>query len=114
MMSDKFYRKCMAWGKFTGCHQKPERSFFINGRQFPVCARCTGVFAGEIFAFIIMKRIKLPLSVSIIFCVIMLLDWFIQYKGVHSSTNCRRLCTGFICGWGITNIFAFAIKFLLK
>ncbi len=26
------------------CHQKSERSFFWDGHQFPVCARCTGVY----------------------------------------------------------------------
>lgn len=26
------------------CHQKPERSFFWDGHQFPVCARCTGLY----------------------------------------------------------------------
>jgi uncharacterized membrane protein len=26
------------------CHQRPERSFFLNGDQFPVCARCTGLY----------------------------------------------------------------------
>ena len=26
------------------CHQMPERSFFIDGRQLPVCARCTGLY----------------------------------------------------------------------
>jgi uncharacterized membrane protein len=26
------------------CHQKPERSFFLDGHQFPVCARCTGLY----------------------------------------------------------------------
>ena len=26
------------------CHQRPERSFFWEGHQFPVCARCTGLY----------------------------------------------------------------------
>ena len=33
-------------GKYSGCHQMPERSFFINGMQFPLCARCTGILVG--------------------------------------------------------------------
>jgi len=27
------------------CHQRPERSFHIEGSQMPVCARCTGLYA---------------------------------------------------------------------
>jgi uncharacterized membrane protein len=27
------------------CHQLPERSFSWNGHQFPICARCTGMYA---------------------------------------------------------------------
>ena len=26
------------------CHQRPERSFFWDTHQFPVCARCTGLY----------------------------------------------------------------------
>jgi uncharacterized membrane protein len=26
------------------CHQRPERSFFLDAHQFPVCARCTGLY----------------------------------------------------------------------
>lgn len=32
------------------CHQRPERSFFLHGRQLPVCARCTGLYAGAALA----------------------------------------------------------------
>jgi uncharacterized membrane protein len=26
------------------CHQRPERSFHLDGHQLPVCARCTGLY----------------------------------------------------------------------
>jgi hypothetical protein len=28
------------------CHQRPERSFYVWAHQMPVCARCTGIYAG--------------------------------------------------------------------
>ena len=28
------------------CHQRPERSFHLFAAQLPVCARCTGIYAG--------------------------------------------------------------------
>jgi uncharacterized membrane protein len=28
------------------CHQIPERSFYLQGFQLPVCARCLGLYAG--------------------------------------------------------------------
>jgi uncharacterized membrane protein len=30
------------------CHQRPERSFFIDGHQLPVCARCTGLYVSAV------------------------------------------------------------------
>jgi uncharacterized membrane protein len=28
------------------CHQRPERSFHLDGAQLAVCARCTGIYLG--------------------------------------------------------------------
>ena len=28
------------------CHQRPERSFHLDGFQLPVCARCLGIYGG--------------------------------------------------------------------
>ena len=34
----------------TVCHQRPERSFVLNGGQFPVCARCAGLYVSGAWA----------------------------------------------------------------
>jgi uncharacterized membrane protein len=34
------------------CHQRPERSFFVDGYQFPVCARCTGLYLSGALALL--------------------------------------------------------------
>jgi uncharacterized membrane protein len=36
------------------CHRIPERSFILNGRQLPLCARCTGTFLGAVLGLTIM------------------------------------------------------------
>lgn len=43
------------------CHQRPERSFFLDVHQFPVCARCTGLYlsgAVGIVGWIALKRVR--------------------------------------------------------
>jgi uncharacterized membrane protein len=34
------------------CHQIPERSFFIDAHQLPVCARCTGLYLSAAAGFL--------------------------------------------------------------
>jgi uncharacterized membrane protein len=35
------------------CHQLPARSFHLWAAQMPVCARCTGIYAGAAFAALV-------------------------------------------------------------
>lgn len=41
------------------CHQLPERSFFIDGRQLPVCARCAGLYVSGAVGFLGWVAVKL-------------------------------------------------------
>lgn len=90
----------MTVGQISGCHRRPDRSFFFRGRQFPVCARCTGVFIGECISICSFRLIHVPLTLPLLFCACMFLDWFIQYMGWKESTNWRRLITGLLGGYG--------------
>jgi uncharacterized membrane protein len=54
---DLFFAFLYASGSVI-CHQLPERSFFLDGRQLPVCARCTGLYlsgAAGVVAWLIWK-----------------------------------------------------------
>lgn len=42
------------WLGYGLCHRITERSFMINGRQLPLCARCTGMYLGVALAFLVL------------------------------------------------------------
>lgn len=98
-------------GEASGCHRLPERSFFYKGHQFPVCARCTGVFLGQLAAVIWGLFRKVPVCISIFLLGIMGIDWGIQEMGIKESNNTRRLLTGFCGGFGLFSIY---IRFIRK
>lgn len=87
--------------EFVFCHRKPERSFFYKGKQFPVCARCTGFYLGyftlPIFTFGLWEPTWLMVG---LLNVPMLIDGFTQAYMNRESTNWLRLVTGIIGGAG--------------
>jgi len=96
----------------AGCHQKAGRSFFYKGYQFPLCARCTGVFIGYIIAPIIYGFWKLSFSFYLGFCAIMFLDWYVQRVNIRKSTNIRRLLTGIIGGYGLMSVQIMVLHYI--
>lgn len=101
-------------GNKSGCHQLPERSFFYKGKQFPVCARCTGVALGQVCAIIYSIFYQLPIMSALIMLFSMGLDWFLQAIHILKSTNPRRLVTGFLGGFGLFSVYIFIIKKIYK
>jgi len=108
----------MRLGAMTGCHQMHERSFFFRGCQFPVCARCTGLFTGQIagmvsFLVFLNFNAKLLAVCAAVSVALLGIDGFFQLKGIWVSTNPRRLFTGILCGFFVTGFFIKIITILI-
>ena len=97
------------------CHQLPERSFFLNGHQLPLCARCTGTFLGAIVGLVTMlllrrsRASRLP-SVSVLLVLVFFIGFW-AFDGLNSympffpgapnlyePQNWLRLTTGMLNG----------------
>ena len=72
------------------CHQIPSHSFSVGTVQFPVCARCTGLYIGSfigiVYAFLSGKKIAMPKKKFILFLAKK--DFlFLKDKSKEFSTN---------------------------
>lgn len=112
--SDLRWEKFMLIGAKFGCHQMPERSFFIHGYQFPVCARCTGLVIGHIIALLTWFSIYLSPVCSGIICFPLLIDGLTQYVGWRESNQILRIITGILCGVGSMRLGIILITAIVK
>jgi uncharacterized membrane protein len=107
------------------CHRIPERSFFLNGRQLPLCARCTGTFLGVIVgltAILLLGRrraSRLPpgpvLGILVMFVAVWAFDGLNSYltffpgaPNLYEPRNWLRLTTGMLNGLALVT-FVFPI-----
>lgn len=83
------------------CHRLPNRSFFYKGRQFPICARCSGILIGYFLGLIYFLLFgSIPLIYAVIILIPLIIDGGIQYINKLESTNLRRFITGLLAGVG--------------
>lgn len=82
--------------KFWGCHRISDRSFFLEGRQFHVCARCTGLLVGLPFSLLLFPVRAWCPYLFIVFSGFLLLDGFTQFFGWRNSNNKFRFITGML------------------
>ena len=99
------------------CHRKPERSFFIHGHQFPVCARCTGFYISLFAYFTYTYYFFVDYNMLLLTCAIILLipsaiDGFTQLFEYRESNNTLRLITGILGGLGL-GILIKALKYFI-
>lgn len=79
-----------------GCHRLPERSFFIGGRQFHVCARCTGLIVGIPSSVLLIPLSSWSLPIFACSSTLLISDGMTQWCGWRSSNNTLRFWTGFL------------------
>ena len=99
---------------YSVCHQIDVRSFHINGRPFPLCARCSGMFLGALLGLVFQtsqgRKGKMPSLGASIFFGLLAFAW--AFDGINSflmmtpimppfytTHNWNRLVTG--TGMGI-------------
>jgi uncharacterized membrane protein len=109
------------WVGYGICHQIPERTFFINGRPLPLCARCTGTYLGAVLGFLgVMatgrRRVaELPRPSMIVvlgaFVAIMGVDGVNSYLSffpnaphLYQPSNILRVSTGLLNGLALSLI----------
>lgn len=113
------------WMGAALCHRITERSFMIYGRQFPLCARCTGMYLGVFLVFVTLllagrarwsELPRLPILLALIgFIGIMGLDgvnsythFFPEFPHVYEPRNWLRLLTGIGAGLAM-GLFLFPV-----
>ncbi|MCI8418642.1 MAG: DUF2085 domain-containing protein [Lachnospiraceae bacterium] len=99
--------------KYCNCHQKPERSLFINGYQFPLCARCTGIALGYLAALITIPFYSFGYCITVLLFPLAI-DGTLQYVTAYESTNRKRVITGFLYGFAFTSIIFRIIKTIIQ
>jgi len=91
------------------CHQRPDRCFRIHGRPMPVCARCSGLYAGAAFAAplalfwaarLSTRRARLTAAAA---ALPTLVTWSLEMAGLAHPSNLARfvaaLPLGCVAAW---------------
>jgi uncharacterized membrane protein len=103
------------------CGRLPDHSFFIAGRQLPLCARCTGTFTGALLGFLGLlllgkrRAAQMPpapvVGLLIGFIFLMAIDGLNSYLSLllgrsllYTPHNLLRLATGTLHGLALSII----------
>lgn len=99
------------------CHQIPERSFYFKTKQFPVCARCTGLAIGSLSAvFLLFHDIQYSFNLfcfSVLIMIPTLIDGYTQSIGLRKSNNFLRFFSSLIGGVGMVLFIIIIFKLFI-
>jgi len=94
----------------TICHQRPERSFFLDGHKLAVCSRCTGLYVGFLFTLLVYPLIRSLRTIStpdrkglFLAALPLAVDFSLTFFGIWENTHTSRLLTGLLLG--IVSVF---------
>lgn len=100
---------------YAVCHRAPSHSFFVHEHQFPLCARCTGMYIGALVAMLYQlnkgrrqefptKSISIPLIVFFLFFAVDGVNSMLSFESgsfLYAPSIWLRLISGVGMGWGI-------------
>ncbi len=101
---------------FGVCHQISTHSYFIDGHQLPLCARCSGIYLSALASLsllMVIRRRSARLPVGSMITILAIFFGAMVIDGINStlqtfgsniweSTNLVRLITGSLAGTAIT------------
>jgi len=106
---------------YAVCHRIPARSFFIGGRQLPLCARCSGTFLGVLTGLVTMyamgrrRAANLPSTLVLVVLILFVVAWGLDgvnsyltfFPGaphLYEPRNWLRLTTGTLEGIALASV----------
>lgn len=101
------------------CHQRADRSLFIEGLPMAVCSRCFGIYFGFWLGMLTLILSASPKYVSISFRSLVLTmlpmtaDALGGWAGLFTNTHLSRWMTGLIAGAGVA-LFIFGLDLRRK
>jgi uncharacterized membrane protein len=110
---------------YAVCHRIASHSFFLDERQFPLCARCTGMYLGALLGMVYsFRKGRLagfpPRRILVVFGLFVLgfgadgINSYLNLLGdipfLYTPANWLRLLTGTMFGLGVGIFLASAFK----
>jgi uncharacterized membrane protein len=87
------------------CHQRPDRSYFIDGHKLGVCSRCTGIYAGfalTLLGYPLIRSLRTTTAPArkwlLLAALPLFIDFSLTFFGIWENTHTSRLLTGLLLG----------------
>ena len=98
------------------CHQRPERSFHVDGVQLPVCGRCFGLYVSGAFGAVAAWLVARPRTIGRTRLVLLLvaiptaLTVSLEFAGLIHPTNLIRAVSALPLGAAAAWVFVTSLR----